>query len=320
MPDSPPRRLTWRARLALLLAGTIVSLLVLELAVRVAAPWRAFRVSPLTGRRDEERLFTTDPELGYRPVTGNEAYDEHGVRRNGYALEKRPGVRRLLFLGDSVTARGRIIEALRALAGEAGYEYWNAGVESFNTVQEVLWYERFNAAVRPDHVILTFHVNDFGSTPIAFRDAEGRLVLHATGGGGGRVLVPFLYRHSWLYRVLVSRLAGGTSWERAVNETRRSLERLRDRLARDRVALSIVVHPVMRPPAEWSRGERAAHEEALRLAAELGLRCFDLRPPLESAIAAGLSLEEEPGDAWHPSPATAAHFARWLVDQGLLER
>jgi len=318
MPDSPPRRLSWRARLVLLFAGTLASLLLLELAVRLGAPWQAFRVSPLVGRREEERLFTADPDFGYRPVLGNDLYDEHGIRRNGYALSKRPGVRRLLFLGDSVTARGRIIEALSTLAGETAWEYWNAGVESFNSVQEVLWYERYNAAVAPDHVILTFHLNDFGSTPIVFRDEAGRLMLHATGGTG-RALVPFLYRHSHLYRVLVSRLAGGTRWERSVRETRAALERLRDRLRRDHVAFTFVVHPVVRPPGGWSRGERVAYDEALRLAGELGLRSFDLRPALESAIAAGLPLEEEPGDAWHPSAETAAHFARWLHARGLLD-
>jgi hypothetical protein len=47
-----------------------------------------------------------------------------------------------------------------------------AGVESFNTVQEVAYDRSFNRFIRLDHVILTFHLNDFETTPVAFREAD----------------------------------------------------------------------------------------------------------------------------------------------------
>ncbi len=52
-------------------------------------------------------------------------------------------MQRVLFLGDSVTARGGIIAELASLYGNEQFEYWNAGVESYDTCQEVRYFERY---------------------------------------------------------------------------------------------------------------------------------------------------------------------------------
>ena len=46
-------------------------------------------------------------------MLGEGPYTRFGTLANGYAEAKVPGVRRLLFLGDSVTHRGHLIDALR---------------------------------------------------------------------------------------------------------------------------------------------------------------------------------------------------------------
>ena len=164
-------------KLLLLLTTVSLSVLAVEVVFRVTRPQRAFRAaSELENFRlnpeDLTRHFEIDPGFGFRPILGGELYSEYGTRANEYVIEQPTDKTRLLFLGDSVTARGHIVEAIRDLYGDERYEYWNAGVESFNTVQEVNYYRRYNAAVMPDHVILTFHLNDFGTTPIAFMNRE----------------------------------------------------------------------------------------------------------------------------------------------------
>jgi hypothetical protein len=153
------------------------------------ASHRAFggaRNFPSSGAaRDNLSTFVIDPDFGFRPILPSGSYTRFGTLANGYAEAKRPGVTRLLFIGDSVTRRGHIVEALKSHYGSQEYEYWNAGVESFNTVQEVEYYRRFNRAIQPDHVILTFHLNDFETTPVWFREADVPGAYAPTGRFGG---------------------------------------------------------------------------------------------------------------------------------------
>ena len=147
----------------ILLLLTTVSLGVLTVVVvfRLTRPQRAFQAaSELETFRlnceDLTRVFEVDPEFGFRPRLGNGLCSDYGTRANAYALETPPGKTRLRFLGDSVTVQAHIVEAIRDPYGDERYEYWNAGVESFNTVQEVNYFHRYNAAIRPDHVVLAF--------------------------------------------------------------------------------------------------------------------------------------------------------------------
>ena len=112
-------------------------------------------------KHDLTHLFTIDPDFGFRPILENGVYNKFGTLCNHYTGEKNPNKLRLLFIGDSVTARGKIINELRKIYGLEKFEYWNAGVESFNTVQEVQFYKKYNHLIKPDHVILMFHLNDF---------------------------------------------------------------------------------------------------------------------------------------------------------------
>ena len=133
---------------------------------------------------------------------------------NDYPLSKSNGKKRLLFIGDSVTRRGHIVDALKDEYGSLKYEYWNAGVESFNTVQEVRYYKHFNRGLRPDEVFLTFHLNDFGTTPVAFREANGSLVVYVTNVPAQR-LNPWLFQRSHLYRSWIGATRPGkrSAWQ-----------------------------------------------------------------------------------------------------------
>jgi hypothetical protein len=207
----------------LLIAGLGFAIGLAEVVLHALDPGASFGAAqelPWMRGADRGELFTVDPEFGFRPRLDNAVFDEHGTHRNAYPLEKTPGRERLLFVGDSVTARGRIVDALRALHGDATAEYWNAGVESFNTVQEVAFYRKYNAAIHPDHVIVTFHLNDYETTPIAFRDEAGRLVVYALNQPS-REVQPWLFQNSSLYRLWLGSTGGDSGDFRAVRPRRR---------------------------------------------------------------------------------------------------
>lgn len=297
----------------------------METVFRVTRPQRAFHAANelenfRLNREDLTQHFEIDPDFGFRPILGNELYNEHGTRTNGYVLEKPAGKARILFLGDSVTARGHIVEAVRDLLGDEHYEYWNAGVESFNTVQEVNYFRRYNVSTMPDHVILTFNLNDFGTTPIALMNDERTIVVYAPNRPLQEIN-PWLFRHSYTYRFVLG-LMSKTKTDRhgVIEEVRASLGTLGGALDQEGVKLTVLILPTLLPLDEWSEDDRQRREIIRGLLDELGISYVDLLDPLRKALADGVAVMETPGDAWHPSRAVAAYFARHAQEIGVLER
>ena len=209
----------------LLVAGLTSALLILDIEIfhRIKAPYRtlggAYELPQFRQSASKGLSFVVDPSFGFRPVLGDGPYTRFGTLANDYAAAKPPGVNRLLFIGDSVTHRGQIVEALRAVYGSQKYEYWNAGVESFNTVQEVEYYKRFNRAINPDHVILTLHLN---ATP-AFRE-DGTLVARTQPAGSSPepVALPAqLHPRYWLGLVTLY-LTDLSAWSPSIGRGSRS--------------------------------------------------------------------------------------------------
>ncbi|MBI5527239.1 MAG: hypothetical protein HY897_12970 [Deltaproteobacteria bacterium] len=319
----PPRRTgPWRNLLALLL-GVAVSLAAAEGLLHWCYPHDGLRAGVelpwMRGNPDDlSKVYTLDPETGFRPILGAGDYSAFGTLLNAYPATKRAGMTRVLFIGDSVTRRGKIVDALRAIHGEETFEYWNAGVESFGTVQEVAYYLRHNAAIEPDHVILTFHPNDFESTPVAFFDRDRRLVVYQPSAPL-RTPSRRLFQASHLYRFLLGLTADRDRGRAAIAaEVRGAMQRLRDALRARGIRLSVVILPLMKPAAEWSPDERRALEQIRAITAELGIEAHDLLPALERAMAGGVDIHETPMDPWHPSAAVARVFARELAARGLL--
>ena len=308
-------------KLLLAAAAAAVALLGGEVGLRLWRPHGAFGAGwelHWTRRNESTRFYTVDPEFGFRPILGTDLFNRYGTRVNGYPIERDPGRRRLLFVGDSVTYRGRIIESIRRAYGQERFEYWNAGVESFNTVQEVKYYKRHNAAVQPDHVILSFHLNDLETTPVAFVNGEGRLVVYAPHVPLRRVS-PWLFAHSYVYRLVLGAMVDDRRGRaEIVQEVRRHVAELRDILAADGIALTVLVLPMFQPMAEWRPEEVEARRTILRVLAELGVRHFDLLEPLNEALAEGAVVREAPADPCHPSEAVAERFAAYLKRRGLL--
>ncbi len=265
-------------------------------------------------------LFALDDELGYRPVVGGSEYAPHGAAWNEYALAKPAGVRRLLFLGDSVTRAGRIQAGLRGLLGDQGYEYWNAGVEGYSTCQEVAYYRRYCADIRADRVLLTFHLNDFRTTPITFMDGERMVLLSAKESV--REVSPWLMRRSYLYRWFVSWRLGSLDRSGDVvapgiyREIEDCLRELRDLAAARGAELTVLVLPWLREPQDWPDFMTPLRPWLSSTLTRLGIEHYDLVGTLESALAEGLPLRELGDDPMHPTEEFGARVAQDLLARG----
>ena len=329
---------TLGVNLLLFTLSTLLTLCAVELALRFYKQYGSFGAGTelmwmRTNPQDLTKTYTIDPDFGFRPILGTDHYNRYGTviggtvpnnyplpggEGEGFSLTKRPGVSRLLFIGDSVTERGRIILALKNIYGDEKFEYWNAGVESFNTVQEVNFYKKYNAPLRPDHVILTFSLNDFETTPVAFLNREGKLVVYVPNHPLTNINRWF-FKNSYVYRLIIGLLLDDRrSREAIAEEVRASLQELQDLLKRNGIALTVLVLPLFEPYETWMPHEKEARQHILQILTAAQIRSFDLFEPFDQAIKAGINTQEQPGDTWHPSAAMAGLFAKYLFEQQLL--
>ena len=302
------QRLLLRSLLVIL--SLVLSLTLAEIGVRYAYPDGGIPAAHLEATSLEQYTSVhEDAEAGYLPVLGRGEYDTHGFLRNDYDLQKRKG-KRLVFAGDSVTHRRRLVNALRKVYGEDHYEYWNAGVESFNTRQELVLYRRYNAVVKPDQVILEFHNNDFRATPLCVRE-DGKFKVYEPGMG----INPWLFEHSYLYR---------WAWPRTDDRHKRaqlvydSLVEFKALLAQQKVGFRIILLPMFKPLAQYDRSELWSRQLSLEYFKELNLTFYDMLPVVENALQEGLEITEKPGDWFHPNDLIAERMARELKRQDLL--
>jgi hypothetical protein len=128
-------------------------------------------------------VATDDEKLPYllRPGVDAEARgvrvvtNEHGMRGPEVATEPAPGTHRVLVLGDSVAFGFRLEESdtfprlleteLRERTGRP-FEVLNAGVEGYNTENELALLERTGLAFAPETVVVAFNLNDYDYGPV----------------------------------------------------------------------------------------------------------------------------------------------------------
>lgn len=307
-------------RVMLVLCGCVLALVVVELLLWAFLPNAGFGAARQLEQFEDPGVagaYELDPSFGFRPVLGEGRYSRFGTVTNAYRESKPQGVRRVLFIGDSVTARGRIVAGLRKLYGEEGMEYWNAGVESFNTVQEAEYYKRYNMHIRPDHVVLTFHLNDFESTPVVFRRRDGGLTVYAPNMPTKRLNL-WLFRHSRLYRMLAGSTRGGdASLDAIVAETHASVVDLKAVADACDARLTVLVLPYLKPEGEWSAGDQYSRRLILEILTEVKIPFVDLWAPVQEALAEGIDVTEAPDDFWHPSQAVADRMAAYIKARGV---
>lgn len=220
MSLASPKR-TRLARFVLLGFSLLVSLLVAELAVRLARPQAVMTVSRGLYQPDPPRRYRLTP--GFHGTITNQVEFDTEVSLNRLGLrgpevgEKPPGGVRILALGDSFTFGvgaqdgetfpARLEEVLRSKGVPA--QVLNAGAPGFGVPDAVAWYERYGIELEPDAIVLAvFLANDLqDASPDQPKVAvvDGALVVPGETGGPRR----WLYYHSHLFRLLKSSVLEG---------------------------------------------------------------------------------------------------------------
>lgn len=298
-------------RIFLVTVGLVFGVIITEVGLRMYYPDGGIPAAHLEHTSDERHTqFEENAECGYLPIVGLGEYGPHGCLKNEYDLEN-PKAPRILFSGDSVTHRARIINALKKLYGEDTFEYWNAGVESFNTMQEWILFREHNQAINPDHVVLTFHNNDFRATPMVVRE-RGQIKIYQPGLD----INPWLFKKSYVYRWAWPK---GDDTKMREQQVMEGLKGFKTALADKQIRFTVILHPMLKPYSEWNEDEIASREKSLQYFKELDLEVIDLLPVMEKAIADGVNLTEAPEDYLHPSDELSERFAQELKRQGLLD-
>lgn len=137
--------------------------------------WRARHAAPASSMREGPYDYDRfDPLVGWRPAIN---YSKNGVVTNSlgirstreYALERSPGVRRIVLIGDSFTwgeqtwSTDISNEETFASLLEANLpdtEALNLGVHGWGTDQQLIYLRELGLGFRPDLVILGFFESD----------------------------------------------------------------------------------------------------------------------------------------------------------------
>jgi lysophospholipase L1-like esterase len=336
--------------LAMLFAG----LLLAEALVRAVGP----PVLPMPEAQGNLFADVKDPVLRYVHLPNARksiGYDDgeggswtvhmetNGQRFRGpeVAAPKPEGVLRVACLGDSHTWGDGVSDDETwpaQLQGHAapGVEIMNCGVNGYDTLQEVLWYERFVEPLDPDLVLLCYFANDVAARGLQETEALPRNDLlsswtHPKRPGLVRslrdisVTADLLCDRIWRWRSLRTRQDSWDSryvptdpgWQRA----RGALVRLRDRCLRDGRELRVVFFPYL-----VKEGAAFESSEVLRIAREFcqvnAIRSFDGEPALLAALGdrdtaelrVSLSDFHANGEAYG---AFADAVAAWLAGDGL---
>ncbi len=179
-PRRPKRSL--RRRLAFISIGVMVLLGTLEIILRLTCPastllhseaglkmWFLENVETLRQRGRHAR-HASHPILGWtlRPNLRLPGESSNSLGMRGpqeFALERPPGVKRALFLGDSFTY-GAYVKDDEVYAAQIGkllpdHEILNLGVNAYGTDQQLLRWLHEGRKYKPDFVVLGFYIDDF---------------------------------------------------------------------------------------------------------------------------------------------------------------
>ncbi len=311
------RRRTLRLRLLLLFGTLLVAVSAAEGLCRLWAPGGQLGASDLAGflRSSEQAvgMLVVDDELGHAPDLRGPAYAADGVvaasRTSGRASAD------VLFLGDSVTYRDHLRVALARML--PGLELWNAGVEAFNPIQELVWYERCLHTVEARQVVLTLHNNDLQYTPLGMLSDAGFEIRSPERTASFSLDA---YAQSALYRLWVNAsnrwLAATPQPARLAADVREALQRLAADLQRRGVGFFVLLLPPLLPEAEWTAEEREAYRLERQMMEELAIAHLDAGDVVAQLHAAGFDVRQTPGDRWHPSQGAAQAIMHAAVSAG----
>lgn len=183
LPAAP--RSSLLANAALLVVTLVLTVAALEVVARFVfpapLPWK---YPQLRYRPDPALIFAWQPNQRGFSADKEIAINERGLRGPVVPYGRTPGKKRVLFLGDSITFGYGVrddevvserVGALLAAAG-VSVETVNTAISSYNTEQEVTFYEHEGHRYDPDVVVVGVCWNDINDKSNVRVDTVGNLV------------------------------------------------------------------------------------------------------------------------------------------------
>ena len=300
--------------LLLVFGSLLVGVFILEYGLRTFYPFETFGAGTELPwmRKATNKFFKPDDAIGFRPAIGNSWYDKNGIVRKRYNPEDLDQPYKILFMGDSVTARGRIIKALSLRLKNNSIDYLNGGVESFNIEQEVGFYFRYQYKTKPDHIIHTLHINDFTSTPIAFRGNDGLFNVYSLKFKKSNMNI-WLFKNSHIYRFIIAYTLRRKDDSDLHKETLVAIQKMQNHAKEAGIRYDVVIFPLLSLYDNWSAWDKNAHESFISILKNLKIDYVDLLPISQMMIKTNINAKENKGDSWHPNDRFAEFAADYII-------
>ena len=247
-----------------------------------------------------------------------EDYNSDGLRDREHAVEKPPGVRRVVCLGDSVTlgygirpqeAWPQVLQDLLDAQGRRT-EVFNVAFGGWSTRQELIAYRRLARRYRPDRVLLGICLNDIPEMQNNLARPP-RLVSPSISSALVRTVIGAQRREIHSVEELFRAPESATVRE-ALRLTLADIRTLAAEVRADGGRLSVIVFPF--------RFQLRADAPAPSAQQELGAFCTAEGLPFLDALPALRDLGEDAfHDYDHFSPAGARRVAEWVAESGVLD-
>lgn len=287
-------------KLALLAVSLLLVMIAGEVALRI-------RVGPPVIWLYPQERYLDDQELGYRLAPNQKAFthdkvfetNSHGIRGPEVPREPRPGVRRLLALGDSQTAGdglelsgtwpAQLATRLEVIDQSSAWEVLNAGLSGASPWHYVRLLRRLADSYDFDGVVVALYVNDVTPDPAT---PEAYVV---TNTPAHRII--YLLKRSALFTAIwqarrplmnalrptgnierETRIITGEHdelLERGWRDVEGSLREIRDFAREHGMKVWLLVLP-RRDQVDGSQLGRSYDERASEIAKRLGIPCVDV--------------------------------------------
>lgn len=331
----------WRGRTLLVLGGVVLALIVAEIGVRAFVPeppspriTQPAGVSPF--QETPRGLYVYRPgasfshvydvaadRRGYFGTSGRVDYriNNVGFRGEDISVDKPPGMRRILCLGDSFTFGEGVREEdawpqrLGRLAGPRT-QVINAGVQGYDLDHEALYLFLYGRQLDPDVVVVAFFMNDampFGET-VSHHERMTETSAEPSGFAEVSALWRLLERRratarrSRAYLRDLRRSFSSRRWE----EARGRIPRLREMADHDGFEIVALIFPLLYKLDGGYPLERE-HEEVRTAFADAGIEVLDLLDTYRSHRAPELwahPVDHHPNELAHA--IAAERLARFL--------
>ncbi len=198
--DTNNKKSTFKINFLIFFFSVIISVLILELVARQLMPAPLPWLYPqIRYQSNKDLIFSLKPNDGAFTADKPALINKRGLRGPIYNYEKRIGVTRIMFLGDSVVFGFGVDESdivtskVEQLMNSQGknVEVINTGVPSYNTEQEVAYFETQGFRYSPDWVILGFYWNDVSDKSDVKVSKDGWLIERDVNEGQVSALKKF---------------------------------------------------------------------------------------------------------------------------------